>query len=245
MSRDSNYDHHISIFSPNGRLYQVEYAFKAAASASGLTSVACRGSDTCAMVTQKKVPERLIDPSSVSNVYTIIPSIGCLMTGHSPDCKALVSRMRYEANDFQYKYGYPIPVGSLAQRIADIAQVNTQKASFRPLACTAMLVSVDDEKGPSLYKVDPAGHFLPFKATASGAKEQEATNYFEKKVGDLSGYNADETVRCAIMCLGSVLGSDFRGSEIEVCTVEKGGKFKKLSEEETERHLNDIAEMDA
>jgi len=76
MSRDANYDHHISIFSPNGRLYQVEYAFKAAASASGLTSVACRGENTCAMVTQKKVPERLIDPSSVSNVYTIIPSIG-------------------------------------------------------------------------------------------------------------------------------------------------------------------------
>eukprot|EP00520_Triparma_pacifica_P007111 CAMPEP_0118669308 /NCGR_PEP_ID=MMETSP0785-20121206/20824_1 /TAXON_ID=91992 /ORGANISM="Bolidomonas pacifica, Strain CCMP 1866" /LENGTH=245 /DNA_ID=CAMNT_0006563967 /DNA_START=30 /DNA_END=767 /DNA_ORIENTATION=+ len=245
MSRDSNYDHHISIFSPNGRLYQVEYAFKAAASASGLTSVACRGKDTVAMVTQKKVPERLIDPASVSNVFTIIPKIGCLMTGHSPDCKALVSRMRYEANDFQYKYGYPIPVKSLAGRIADIAQVNTQKASFRPLACTAMLISCDDESGPSLYKIDPAGHYLPFKATASGSKEQEASNYFEKKVEDMGGYTEDEVVRCAIMCLGSVLGSDFRGSEIEVATVTKGRNFKKLTEEETERHLNDIAEMDA
>ncbi|GMH68087.1 hypothetical protein TrLO_g13702 [Triparma laevis f. longispina] len=86
MSRDSNYDHHISIFSPNGRLYQIEYAFKASQS-SGLTSVACRGLNSVAICTQKKVPERLVDPESVSNVFTIVPSIGCLMTGIGPDCK--------------------------------------------------------------------------------------------------------------------------------------------------------------
>ena len=187
MSRDSNYDHHISIFSPNGRLYQIEYAFKAAASASGLTSVACRGKDSVAIVTQKKVPERLIDPSSVSNMYTITPTIGCVMTGMAPDGKgecavpgtqrapethtrtpqppplslntalpssnpppALVQRLRFEANDWKYKYGYDIPPASLARRIADIAQVYTQSASMRPLACTAILCAVDDEKGPQV-----------------------------------------------------------------------------------------------
>jgi len=108
MSRDSNYDHHISIFSPNGRLYQVEYAFKAAGG--NLTGVSCRGKDSVCVVTQKKVPERLIDPSSVTSLYTITPKIGALLTGLTPDCKAAVTRIRYEASDFQYKYGYNVPV---------------------------------------------------------------------------------------------------------------------------------------
>jgi len=246
MSRDSNYDHHITIFSPQGRLYQMEYAFKASSTGSGLTGIAVRGSNSCAVVTQKKVPDRLIDPKSVSHVFSITPKIGCLATGLTADCRAQVQRARYEAADFQYKYGYQIPVHVLARRIADIAQVNTQSASMRPLATVCLLVGVDDEKGPQVFKVDCAGHYLPFFATASGAKEQEAVNFLEKKLDDMKGYDGDETVRTAIMCLGSVLGSDFRANEIEVATVEgTNGKFTKLTVDEINDHLNAIAESDA
>jgi|EP01083_Nonionella_stella_P029522 20S proteasome subunit alpha 1 len=246
MSRDSNYDHHISIFSPQGRLYQMEYAFKAASAGSGLTGVSLRGKDSAVVVTQKKIPDRLIDPKSVSHLFTITPKIGCLVTGRIADCKSQVQRIRYEAADYQYKYGYSCPVHVLAKRIADIAQVNTQAASMRPLATVCILIGVDDEKGPQVFKVDCAGHYLPFFGTASGAKEQEAVNYLEKKVTDMKNYDADQTVRTAIMCLGSVLGSDFRGSEIEVAMVEgKKGKFTVLTEEQIEGHLNAIADTDA
>lgn len=245
MSRDSNYDHHISIFSPQGRLYQMEYAFKAASSASGLTGVSLRGKNSCAVVTQKKVPDRLMDPKSISHMFTITPKIGCLATGMIADCKAQVQRLRYEAADFQFKYGYSIPVHVLAKRIADIAQVNTQSASMRPLATVCILIGVDDEKGPQVFKVDCAGHYLPFFGTASGSKEQEAVNFLERRVEDMKEYDADQTVRTAIMCLGSVLGSDFRGNEIEVAMVEgKDGLFTKLSEEEIDAHLNAIADAD-
>ena len=131
----------------------------------------------------------------------------------------------------------------LAKRLADIAQVNTQSASMRPLACMMLLVGVDDEKGPQVLKVDPAGHYLPFKGTASGSKEQEATNFLEKRVESIPEYSFEETVRTAIVCLGSVLGSDFRGNEIEVAVVQgKEGKFHSLSEEQIEEHLNAIAD---
>lgn len=243
MSRDSNYDHHISIFSPQGRLYQMEYAFKAANTSSGLTGIAVRGANSAVVVTQKKVPDRLMDPSSVTSVFNITPKIGCLCTGMSADAKAIVQRARYEASDFAYKYGYPIPVAQLAKRIADIAQVYTQSASMRPLAAVTLLVGIDDEKGPQCLKVDCAGHYLPFFATASGSKEQEATNFLEKRVDAMKTYTTDETVRCAIMCLGSVLGSDFRGSEIEVAVVEgTDGRFTSLTEEQIEDHLNAIAD---
>mmetsp|Transcript_7988 Transcript_7988/g.17340 ORF Transcript_7988/g.17340 Transcript_7988/m.17340 type:complete len:169 (-) Transcript_7988:141-647(-) len=168
------------------------------------------------------------------------------MTGMGPDCRAQVSRLRYEASDYAYKYGVACPVGVLAKRIADVAQVNTQSASMRPLASVAMLVSVEDERGPQLYKVDCAGHFLPFVGAASGAKEQEAMNYLEKKAEEMREYGVDETVRAAIMCLGSVLGSDFRGSELEVASVTgKSGRFQVLTEDQIEAHLNAIADSDS
>ena len=69
------------------------------------------------------------------------------------DSRVLVQRLRYEAHEFRFKYGYECPAHVLARRIADIAQVYTQQASMRALACVAMLVAVDDEKGPQLFKV--------------------------------------------------------------------------------------------
>ena len=241
LPQNSNYDHHISIFSPQGRLYQMEYAFKAANS--GLTGVAVRGKDSVTVVTQKKVPDRLMDPSSVSHLFMITPKVGCCVTGSMPDAKALVQRARYEAGQWTFDHGYSCPAKVLAKRMADLAQVNTQSASMRPLACISLIIAVDDEEGPSIFKVDCAGHYLPFFAAAAGPKEQEAINFLEKRLDEMKDMTNDEVIRTAITCLGSVLGSDFKGSELEVATVQgKAGKFTILSETEIEGHLNAIAD---
>jgi 20S proteasome subunit alpha 1 len=159
------------------------------------------------------------------------------------DCKAFVTRARYEAGKWTFDNGYPCPVAVLAKRMADLAQVNTQTASMRPLAVIATFLGVDDEKGPVIYKIDCAGHYLPFFATAAGPKEQEAMNFLEKRVDAMKEMNNDQVVRTAITCLGHVLGSDFRGNEIEVAeVVSKTGKFRTLSEQEIEAHLNAIAD---
>mmetsp|Transcript_21357 Transcript_21357/g.27604 ORF Transcript_21357/g.27604 Transcript_21357/m.27604 type:complete len:245 (+) Transcript_21357:49-783(+) len=243
MSQDAGYDHHITIFSPRGRLYQIEYAFKAAQS-SGLTSVAVRGENSVALVTQKKVPDRLMDPDSVTNMFKITEHIGCMMTGMIADARSEVQRLRYEAAEFRFKYGYEIPVHVLAKRIADISQVYTQEASTRALACVAILASVDDERGSQLFKVDPAGHYFPYKATASGAKEQEAMNWFEKKVEEFPTMDTDKTIQCAIMCLQHVLSADFKSSEVEVVVMEGGKRYRGLNEDEIEAHLTAINEAD-
>mmetsp|Transcript_24582 Transcript_24582/g.24821 ORF Transcript_24582/g.24821 Transcript_24582/m.24821 type:complete len:247 (+) Transcript_24582:117-857(+) len=240
-AREGNFDRHITIFSPQGHIYQIEYAIKAATSG-GNTAVAVRGEKTSVFITQKKVPDRLIDPSCITSIYKITDSIGCLMLGLTPDVQAQVDRLRYEAAEFKFTNGYDMPVHVLARRIADICQVYTQEASSRALACVMLLIGYDEEKGAQVYKVDPAGHFLPYKAAAMGKTEPEAMNFLEKRVDELASLNEHGTVETAISAMQYVLSTDFKGSEIEVGVVTAGKKFRLLSENEVEDRLNAIAE---
>jgi 20S proteasome subunit alpha 1 len=160
----------------------------------------------------------------------------------SADIKAQVERIRYEANEFWFNNGYSIPVHALAKRVADICQVSTQEASSRALACVMLLIGYDDEKGAQVFKVDPAGHYLPYKACSMGKYEPEAMNFLEKRVGDLSGLDENETIEMAIMSMQHVLSTDFKSSEIEVGVIADGKKFRLLNEADIEARLNSISE---
>jgi 20S proteasome subunit alpha 1 len=99
--------------------------------------------------------------------------------------------------------GYEVPVHHLAKRVADIAQMYTQHAFMRALGVVTMLIAMDDEKGPQLYRCDPAGHFIGYKACAAGLKEQEANNFLEKKVKANEAMNSQETIEVqGDMCSG-------------------------------------------
>jgi 20S proteasome subunit alpha 1 len=105
-----------------------------------------------------------------------------------------------------------------------------------------LMIGVDDEKGAQVFKVDPAGHYLPYKAVATGKAEPEAMNFLEKKVEELSSLDEHCTVELAISAMQYVLSTDFKSSEIEVAVITVGGKFRVLKEEEVEERLNAIAE---
>ncbi|KAI9847119.1 MAG: Proteasome subunit YC7alpha/Y8 (protease yscE subunit 7) [Thelocarpon superellum] len=271
MSGSAGYDRHITIFSDQGRLYQVEYAFKAI-TAANITSVGVRGKDCAVVLSQKKVPDKLIDPSSVSHIFKLSPSVGCVMTGSIADARASVSRARGEAAEFRYKYGYEMPCDVLAKRLANINQVYTQRvrdgleqnarglltrmqAYMRPLGVATTLISVDSEMGPQLYKCDPAGYYVGYKATASGPKQQEALNHLEKKLKNKESADGswEDVVELGIATLSTVLSVDFKKGELEVGIV--GGPaadgsgardpaFKSLTEDQIEERLQAISEKD-
>lgn len=120
----------------------------------------------------------------------------------------------------------------------------------RPCMLTRTLspCSVDDELGPQLYKVDPAGHYLGYKACSAGVKEAEAANLLEKALKGSSTaatpLTTDETIRMGIGVFQSLLSTDFRADEIEIGLVTKGSRFRVLTSSEVDAHLTAIAEKD-
>lgn len=254
MANTAAFDRHITIFSDTGRLFQVEYAFKAI-TAANVMSIGVKGKDCAVVLSQKKVPDKLIDPSSVSHLFQISPSVGSVITGSIADARAFAQRARGEAAEFRYKYGYEMPCDALAKRLANISQVYTQRAYMRPYGISATLISLDDEAGPQLFKTDPAGYYVGYSGTSSGPKQQEALNHLEKQLRNKSCADGSwqDVVELAITTLSTVLSMDFKKGEIEIGLV--GGprvdgaegtepRFRILTEDEIDDRLQAIAEKD-
>ena len=121
---------------------------------------------------------------------------------------------------------------------------------MRPYGIAIIFVGIDvegEKKTPQLYRCDPAGYFLGYKATSAGHKEQEANNFLEKrfKTDANPTLSYDDTVQLALACLQNVLGSDLKAPDIEACVVRSDNlKFTRLTEDELETQLNSLAERD-
>jgi 20S proteasome subunit alpha 1 len=186
------------------------------------------------------------------------------------DARALVARARQEAAEFRYQFGHEITIDLLARRIANINQVSTQQAAMRPLGAALTFISMDlessgseksDDNAPSslqpkVYKCDPAGFYIGYAGTATGPKATEAVNSLEKKVIKVQGPEGEEllghfgetvedTIEMAVSTLGSVVGQEFRASDIEIGVVSRGNpRFRVLSLEELDATLTRLAEKD-
>jgi 20S proteasome subunit alpha 1 len=210
-----------------------------------MTSVGVRGKDSVVIITQKKIPNKLLDPSTVTHIYQLTPRIGCVMIGLLADGRAQVAKARAEAAEWRYKYGYEMPVDQLAKRVANLAQVYTQQAAMRPLGVAMTLIGWDEERGPQLFKCDPAGYYVGYKAVGAGQKQQEVLNHLEKKLKKDPELGFEETVELAIGTLSGVLSIDFAASDIEIGYVTKENpEFRKMTEEEMDAHLQRIADKD-
>lgn len=199
----SGVDKNITVFSNEGKLFQVEYSFNAVKN-SGYTSVGVRGKDCVVVVTQKKIPDKSVVPSSMSHIYKVNDSIGVLFTGLLPDGKNLLSKMRQKALEYLDDYGHEIPINVLAQKISEECQFYTQRAYMRPLCVISILFSYDLEKGPTLIKIDPAGFFMGYFACATGEKEQQTTNFLERNLREKKELSQEEAIALAIKSMQTV-----------------------------------------
>jgi len=252
MSRGdaAGYDRSLTVFSPEGKLFQIEYAFQAIA-LQGQTSIGIRGKDCAVVVIDKKVPDKLIVPETVTRMFKLSKTVGCVATGMLADARAIVQRSRYEAAEFHFKYGFHAPVDMLSLRMADLNQVFTQRALMRPFGVALTMVGIDDEtKEPMLYKVDPSGYYAGFKAVAVGTKEIEANNFLEKqlrKLDDTSGkkLGTDETIQLALTTLQICVSGALKSSSVEIGLVSTTiPDFRTLDESDIEAQLTAMSEKD-
>lgn len=159
----SGYDLNSSTFSPDGRLFQVEYATKAVEKESLAVSVRC--SDGVLFAVEKNLASPLLTPSSNSRVFWIDQHIACAAVGYRPDCYAAVVKARNEAERYLATFGVKISVQELVSRLSETFHGSHAWMGIRPYASTLMFGSLD---GPTLYALEPNGQYFGYSGCCFG-----------------------------------------------------------------------------
>lgn len=178
-SSGAGYDLSSATFSPDGRIFQVEYANKAVERAGTAIGILC--SDGVVLGVQKPLLHKMLVSSFSQRIYTVASNAGVATTGFVPDGRQVVSRAMDEAESFVENYGASTPPKILADRIASYVHYFTQHGALRPFGATALIAGFDDEtKKPSLHMIEPNGVAYSYFACAAGKGRQPAKTELEK-----------------------------------------------------------------
>ncbi len=220
------YDRTIVVFSPDGRLLQVEYAREAVKR--GSTSVGLKAKDAI-LLGATKTTAPLGVPESYKKIYEIDAHIGLVSSGLLSDARDLVDFSRVRAQINRITYGEPISVASLTRAICDRKHMVTQNAGVRPYGVGLLIGGVNEE--PVLYETDPSGTMIEWKAQAIGRGAEKAKKVLQKEFKD--GMSAEEGVKAVMKALqaGEKEGED---EDVEIAVVRKTG-VKRLTPEDIKK----------
>jgi len=237
MKPQMAYDRAITVFSPDGRLFQVEYAREAVKR--GTTTVGLKFKNGVALIVDKRITSRLIEPASIEKIFRIDEHIGCATSGLVADARALVERARVEAQVNRITYGKKIQVKALTRKLCDFKQTYTQYGGVRPFG-TALLIGGVDDTGIRLFATDPSGAMMEYKATAEGEGRDLAIEYFEKNYKE--GMSMNDAIVNGLKALSHSSEKKLNIQAVEIGVVAEDMKFKILPSKETEKYYSKIKE---
>lgn len=222
------YDRAITVFSPDGRLYQVEYAREAVKR--GTTAVGIKAKDGVVLIVDKRVSSKLLEASSIEKIFKIDEHIGVASSGLVGDARALVDRARVECQINRVSYDEPIEVEALSKKLCDHMQSLTQYGGIRPYGTALLIAGVSDGE-VRLFETDPSGTLLEYKATGIGIGRPAAMKVFEEE------YNPETEIKDAIMlglkALHSATEGKFDVDQVEIGVIAKAAPvFRKMSRQE-------------
>ena len=222
------YDRAITIFSPEGRLYQVEYALELVKRGAPIVGVACPQG---AIIAANETPEsNLEDPEYFRKIYQLDDHVASAIAGLSSDARVLIEQARVYCQSNKLLYDEPLDIEVLARRLGDLAQVYTQHAGVRPFGVSMILAGVD-ATGSKVLTTDPSGAFRGFKATAVGRKSEEANKLLEEKYVD--GMSLDEAAKLAVDAVKVASDMEVTAKNVKLATISSDTlAFRRLSEEE-------------
>ncbi|MHA1377811.1 MAG: archaeal proteasome endopeptidase complex subunit alpha [Candidatus Helarchaeota archaeon] len=229
------YDRAITIFSPDGRLFQVEYAMEAVRKGTTAIGISVESGVVC---TVEKRILALQEPESVEKIFKIDDHIGCAIAGLTADARVLVDNARVQCQINKLTYDEPIDIKSLTKKICDLKQMCTQHGGLRPFGVSLLIAGIDDT-GPKLFLTDPSGAFWGYKANAIGSGAQTVQEVLEKEYKpDLT---LDQAIILALKALKQVIETDIDSTKVEIALAKTETKeFARLSNEELEKYIKQI-----
>lgn len=226
--KGSAYDRVATMFSPDGRLYQVEYASKIVEQ--GTIGVAMVYQDGILLGADKRAPSKLILPESVEKLFKIDNHIGAISAGLVGDARRLVQMARKEAQENRMYYEEEIHVETLVKELGAIKQLFTQYAGMRPFGVSFIVGGVD-ETGPRLFETEPSGALAEYRAVAIGKGRKEAMKHFEKKYKD--GLTLDNAILLGAEAIDRGLGEKEKMeiNNLEFAFISSSKQFEKIGKQ--------------
>ncbi len=176
LPQQQGYDRAITVFSPDGRLYQVEYAIETVKRGTIALGVKCK--DGIVIAVEEK-PRKLQISEIAQKIFQIDDHVGVAAAGYIPDARSQVDNARFFSQSNKMIYDEPVEVESIAKHLADQCQQFTQYAGVRPFGVALILGGVVN-KIPELYLTDPSGTYISYDAIAIGANSEQVTDFLEK-----------------------------------------------------------------
>jgi len=226
------YDRAITVFSPDGRLFQVEYAKEAVKR--GATAIGMVFDGGVLLVAYKNANSKLLVPESMKKVFEIDKHIAATASGLIADARRLVDLARMESQRHRLAYSEPASVETISKELCDLMQVYTQYGGIRPFGVSLLVAGVDDK--PRLYEAEPSGALTGYLADAVGSGKKEVEEFFEKEYKP--GMGQEEAIALAMKALKK--SGDLKVTpdtvEIAVATMKKK-EFTILSPKEVEKYI--------
>lgn len=215
------YDRAITVFSPDGRLLQVEYAKKAVSQGAMALGIVCK--DGVLLMADRRILDKLLIPESVVKIFKIDDKIATTFSGLTSDARVLVKRCRVEAQQNKLTYGENIDVEGIVKFVSDAEQLYTQFGGARPYGIS-LLVGGCDKKGCHLFVTEPSGIYSKYKAKAIGAGAVDANKLLEKKYKE--NLTVDAAKKIAIEIFKEVLAAEYSLERLEAMKITEKGVNK-------------------
>jgi proteasome alpha subunit len=241
QAQQQAYDRGITIFSPDGRLYQVEYAREAVRR--GSASIGIRATDGVVLVADKRRRSKLVEPESVEKIHKVDGHAGIASAGHVADARQLIDFARQRAQVNRLRYDRPIGIETLTKEVTDHIQQYTQLGGARPFGVSLLIGGVEGGPGgdPRLFETDPSGTPYEWQAHAIGENQSAIREYLEQHYDP--ELTVDEGVTLALEALadsGDDDGIEAQGVGIGIVDAESG-QFIELTDEEIDDYLAEFS----
>ncbi|MBT4351115.1 archaeal proteasome endopeptidase complex subunit alpha [archaeon] len=219
------YDRAITMFSPDGRLLQVEYAKKTVKQGSTAIGMSCK--DGVLLVTDKRIVDKLIIPDSVEKIWKIEDHIMITAAGIISDARVLIDRAQVRAQQHMVTYDSPIDILAVVRDLCNLKQICTQSGGLRPFGVSLLIAGIDNGT-PKLYETDPTGIYFRYRATAIGEGENEIEEILYKDFKDTM--TIDEGLKLSVNALKKVLEENIKPERIDAAFIKLGdNKFTKVT----------------